>query len=50
MQKIIYQFIRGSVDGDFFAKALECLEAMREACKVEDEAPQFNNFMYELRG
>ena len=45
MQVMITNFIKHSLKGDLYDKALKCLQTLREACVREDEAPRFNAFM-----
>lgn len=45
MRDLIEKYIRSSIDGDLFDKAIECLIILRESCISEDEAPLFNKFM-----
>ena len=49
MREIILEFIRHSIQGDVYEKALDCLKAMRKACKDNDEAKVFNDFLKELK-
>jgi ATP-dependent DNA helicase 2 subunit 2 len=49
MKDIIDRYIRGSINGDIYDKALECLLELRQACVSEDEAPFFNKFMETLK-
>ena len=49
MQKMIERFIITSLKGDLFAKAIDCLRELRQACIDEDEAPSFNRFAYRIR-
>jgi len=49
MREIIDRYIRGSINGDIYDKALECLIILRESCINEDEAPLFNRFMYSIK-
>jgi ATP-dependent DNA helicase 2 subunit 2 len=49
MRDIILEFIRESIQGDVYEKALDCLKAMRKACKDNDEAEKFNEFLKELK-
>ena len=46
---MIERFVRNSLKGDLYAKAVECLRALREACVKEDEAQSFNKFMERLK-
>jgi len=49
MKNMIIRFIDESLVGSSYDRALECLIAMREACVKEDEAVEFNDFMYDLK-
>lgn len=49
MQAIIERYVRQSLNGDLYEKALECLTALRNACVTEDEAPIFNKFMEKVK-
>ena len=49
MREIIDRYIRGSIGGDIYDKAIDCLLALRESCISEDEAPTFNKFMEQLK-
>lgn len=49
MQAIIERYIRQSLNGDLYEKALECLIALRKACVTEDEAPIFNKFLEKVK-
>lgn len=49
MQALIERLVKNSLKGDLFAKALECLGELRQACVQEDEAPQFNKFMEKIK-
>ena len=49
MKVIIDRFIRSSVQGDIFDKALECLISLRQSAVSEDEAPFFNKFMHQIK-
>ena len=49
MREIIDRYIRGSINGDIYDKAMECLLTLRESCITEDEAPVFNKFMDQLK-
>ena len=46
MQTLIERFVKNSLKGDLYDKAIECLRALREACVKEDEAQKFNTFMH----
>ena len=49
MKVIIDRFIRSSVQGDIFDKALECLLSLRQSAVSEDEAPFFNKFLQQIK-
>lgn len=49
MRDVIERYIRGSLNGDIYDKALDCLLELRKACVNEDEAPFFNKFMATLK-
>ena len=46
MRDVIERYIRGSVNGDIYGKAMDCLLELRKACVNEDEAPFFNKFLH----
>jgi hypothetical protein len=46
---LIERFVKNSLKGDLYGKAIECLEAMRETCIKEDEAVKFNEFMQRVK-
>ena len=46
---MIERFVKNSLKGDLFSKAIDCLKALREACVKEDEAQSFNIFMKRLK-
>lgn len=49
MQQVIDRYVRCSLNGDLYQKALECLNQLRNAAVSEDEAPTFNKFMEKLK-
>ena len=49
MQQVIERYIRCSLNGDLYEKALECLINLREAAVQEDEAPTFNKFLEKIK-
>ena len=49
MSKVIFKLIVGSVKGDLFEKAFECLTMLRETCVTEDEAQRFNDFLEKIK-
>ena len=49
MKDMIVRFVKDSLHGDTYDKALECLAALRDVCIKEDEAPEFNDFLYRIK-
>ena len=49
MRDVIERYVRGSVAGDIYGKAIECLLELRQACVSEDEAPFFNKFLEQIK-
>ena len=49
MRSIVERYVRCSLNGDLYMKALECLKAIRQACVKEDEAPTFNKFLGSIK-
>ena len=49
MQNMIERFVKNSLKGDLFDKALECLQTMRETCVKEDEAQKYNDFLHRIK-
>ena len=49
IQSVIERFIRSSLDGDLYDKAMETLKAFRDAGVSEDEAPTFNKFLEKIK-
>ena len=49
MKAMILEFVRNSTQGDMYEKALQCLKAMRKACKDNDEPDKFNEFLHDLK-
>jgi ATP-dependent DNA helicase 2 subunit 2 len=49
MQSIIERYIRCSLNGDLYDKAMDCLKQVRASCIAEDEAPNFNRFMQKIK-
>ena len=45
----IRQFVRDSIGGQYFAKALDALVALRRGCVAEDEPALFNDLLLELQ-
>ena len=45
MKAIILEFIKHSIQGDIYEKAIECLKSMRKAWKENDEPQPFNDFL-----
>ncbi len=49
MQTMIERFVKNSLKGDLYEKAVLCLEAMRETCVKEDEAQKYNDFLAKIK-
>ena len=49
MTKLIEKLIEESFQGNFYERALECLQELRKGCVQEDEAPAFNDFLELLK-
>jgi len=49
MRNIIIKFINESFKGSYYIKAVDCINALRDACIEEDEVEFFNNFLGELK-
>jgi ATP-dependent DNA helicase 2 subunit 2 len=49
MQRIIVKLVLESVKDSHYAKALECLQALREGCISENEIEDFNRFMADTK-
>jgi ATP-dependent DNA helicase 2 subunit 2 len=49
MQNLIERFVKNSLKGDLYGKAIECLITLRESCVKEDEAASFNKFMDRIK-
>lgn len=49
MQTLIERFVKNSLKGDLYGKAIECLAAMRASCVQEDEGARYNEFMYRVK-
>jgi len=47
LQTMTERFVKNSLKGDLFDKAIECMIAMREACIREDEAQRWNEWLRE---
>lgn len=45
MMNMIERFIKNSLKGDLYQKAIECLAAMRKVCIRDDEAAKYNQFL-----
>ncbi|CAL5211059.1 unnamed protein product [Lathyrus oleraceus] len=48
MKNKIFDMVEDSHEGDNYAKAVECLVALRKGCILEQEPNQFNNFLKHL--
>ena len=49
MRNIIERYIKSSIQGDIYEKALDCLKVLREVCVKEDEAAVFNQFLQKVK-
>jgi ATP-dependent DNA helicase 2 subunit 2 len=49
MATLIERFVRNSLRGDLYPKALECLREMRAACVKEDEGGRYNEFLHRVK-
>lgn len=49
MKSIILELIKNSIQGDVYEKAIDCLKAMRKACKDNDEPDSFNSYLTQLK-
>jgi hypothetical protein len=45
MAKVIEKFVTEAFGGDTYGKALDCLRALREECKIHDYETDFNSWM-----
>jgi hypothetical protein len=46
---MIERFVKNSLKGDLYDKAIECLKSLREGCINEDEGEVFNKFMERVK-
>ena len=49
MIAIIKRFVEDSIKGNFYGKAIECLEVLRKGCISEDEPKAFNEFFENIK-
>ena len=49
MCAIIERFVKNSLKGDLYEKALQCLSELRETCIREDEGGRYNEFMHRIK-
>jgi ATP-dependent DNA helicase 2 subunit 2 len=49
LQALIEKFIKNSLKGDLYQKAIECIAQMRDTCIHEDEAQTYNEFMKRVK-
>lgn len=49
MRQHILKFVIDSIRDSHYAKAMECLIALRKGCIQEDEPDQFNAFLHEMK-
>ncbi len=45
MMNLIERFIKNSLKGDLYPKAIDCMAAMRKVCIRDDEAAKYNQFL-----
>ncbi|KAK1303315.1 ATP-dependent DNA helicase 2 subunit KU80 [Acorus calamus] len=48
MKNYINDILENSYEGDTFLKAVDCLEALRRGCILEQEPKEFNQFLFDL--
>ena len=49
MMNMIERFVKNSLKGDLYSKAVECIAAMRKVCVRDDEAGKYNEFMRRIK-
>lgn len=49
MQAMVERFIKNSLKGDLYSKAIDCIAQMRQTCIQEDEAQKYNDFMRRVK-
>ena len=49
MQTMVERFIKNSLKGDLFSKAIDCIAQMRQTCIQEDEAQKYNEFIRRIK-
>jgi uncharacterized protein YeaO (DUF488 family) len=46
---MVERFIKNSLKGDLYSKAIDCIAQMRQTCIQEDEAQKYNDFMRRVK-
>ena len=49
MMSMIEKFVKNSLKGDLYGKAIDCIAAMRKVCIRDDEAGKYNDFMKKIK-
>ena len=49
MMNMIERFVKNSLKGDLYGKAIDCIAAMRKVCVRDDEAGKYNDFMRRIK-
>jgi hypothetical protein len=49
MMNMIERFVKNSLKGDLYGKAIECIASMRKVCVRDDEAGKYNDFMRRVK-
>ena len=49
MMSLIERFVKNSLKGDLYGKAIDCIAAMRKVCVRDDEAGKYNEFMRRIK-
>ncbi len=49
MMALIERFVKNSLKGDLYGKAIDCIAAMRKVCVRDDEASKYNDFMRRIK-
>jgi hypothetical protein len=49
MMSMIEKFVKNSLKGDLYGKAIDCIAAMSKVCIRDDEASNYNDFMKKIK-
>ncbi|TNV73932.1 hypothetical protein FGO68_gene16167 [Halteria grandinella] len=49
MAAIIERFVKNSLKGDLYEKAIQCLQELRATCIKEDEGGRYNEFLHRIK-